>query len=58
MQRYNPFNQISFLFPFRWYIIITLVVGSWMAFTDLTGRKMFNFSNQQQWAATGPGNHK
>jgi hypothetical protein len=54
----NFFKPTSVLFPFRWFIIIALVLTGWLVYADLTGWRIFDFSRQQQWNASGPGSHK
>ncbi|MGN6420919.1 MAG: hypothetical protein ACTHMC_25635 [Pseudobacter sp.] len=54
----NIFNNNSPYFQYRWFIIMFLVVASVMVFHDLTGRRMFAFSEQQHWSAKGPEHHK
>jgi len=54
----NFFNTTSPFHPLRWFIIIMLVLVSTMVYADLTGWRLFTFSNQQQWNASGPGYHK
>lgn len=56
--QFNFFNNRSPFFQFRWFIISFLLVTTLMLFYDLTGRRMFSFSNQQQWSSSGPGSHK
>ncbi|HZH37384.1 MAG TPA: hypothetical protein VEX65_08915 [Flavisolibacter sp.] len=54
----NPFQTGSFLYPFRWYIIFVLCVAGLMLYADLTGWRLLQFSEGQQWNADGPGYHK
>lgn len=54
----NIFNNKSSYYEYRWFIVIFLLVASVMVFHDLTGRRMFAWSGQQQWTASGPGRHK
>jgi hypothetical protein len=54
----NFFKAASPLYPFRWFIIIMLVLVVGLVYADLTGWRLFTFSNQQQWNASGPGYHK
>lgn len=54
----NIFNSNSPYHPYRWFIITFLVVAASMVFHDLTGRRMFAYSTQKQWNASGPGYHK
>lgn len=58
VMKINFFNSHSPLFPFRWFIIIALVLTGWMTYANLTGWRVLTFSNQQQWNASGPGGHK
>jgi len=58
MSKYNPFNYYSPLFPFRWYISITLFVVLLMAWHDFAGGRIFDRSGQQQWSSSGSGYHK
>ncbi|HEY0678147.1 MAG TPA: hypothetical protein VGD17_07665 [Chitinophagaceae bacterium] len=55
---WNAFNKGSALFPFRWFIIFAIAVAGLMTYADMTGWRLFSFSNQQQWSANGPGYHK
>ena len=54
----NIFNSNSPYHPYRWFVITFLIVAASMVFHDLTGRRMFAYSAQQQWTASGPGYHK
>lgn len=55
---FNLFKSNSPLFPFRWFIVCTVLVAAVMVYYDVTGTRMFSFSNQQQWSSSGPGSHK
>jgi hypothetical protein len=46
------------LHGFRWFILITIAVASLMTYADLTGWRLFAFSDGKQWSASGPGYHK
>lgn len=54
----NFFNNESSLYPLRWLIVAVLAGGSYMAYSDLSGGRMFYFPQQQAWGASGPGYHK
>lgn len=54
----NLFKNTSSLFPLRWFIVCALLVTAIMVYFDVTGRRMFSISNQQQWNSSGPGSHK
>lgn len=58
MQKINPFNIGSIFYPYRWYMIIGICIVLFMSYHDLTGRRIFQASNQQQWVNSGPGFHK
>ncbi|HLP37076.1 MAG TPA: hypothetical protein VK159_09580 [Lacibacter sp.] len=52
------FKRGSFLHEFRWLLAILIVAATLMLYHDLTGRRMFTSSAQQQWNSSGPGYHK
>jgi hypothetical protein len=54
----KPFKPESNLYPFRWFIVFALCIAGLMLYADLTGWRLFAFSGQQQWNASGPGFHK
>lgn len=54
----NFFKKTSPLFEFRWFIITFIAVAGLMLYSDISGIRMFTFSNQQQWSSSGPGSHK
>jgi hypothetical protein len=54
----NFFKSDSPLFPHRWFIVFLIGLMTLMVYADLTGLRLFSFSNQQQWNASGPGYHK
>jgi len=58
MKKLNIFDSFSPYFPYRWFVMIVLVVAGWLVYYDVTGRRVFQFSNQQQWSSNGPGYHK
>lgn len=52
------YKRNSTLFPFRWTIIVALVLNILLAYANLTGWRLLSSNSQQQWAAKGPGYHK
>lgn len=55
----NFFSPASALFPFRWFIVITLMVSLFVVIADQLGWRLLSSSGQQQqWNARGPGYHK
>ena len=52
------YKRNSTLFPFRWTIIVALVLNILLAYANLTGWRILSSNSQQQWAAKGPGYHK
>lgn len=54
----NFLKRRSPLFQFRWFIVTFLASALLMLYCDIAGRRMFSFSNQQQWSSSGPGSHK
>lgn len=57
-QKLNIFNHLSPMYPYRWFIVVTLSVMLFMLYHDLTGGRIFSPSGQQQWNSSGPGYHK
>lgn len=57
MNKYNFFSRESTLFPFRWFIVMTIAIAGLMAYADLTGWRLIS-RGQEQWNAKGPGYHK
>jgi hypothetical protein len=53
----NFFNSGSPLFPFRWFILVTLLTVGTLTYANLTGWRIFS-GGQEQWKASGPGGHK
>lgn len=58
MKKINPFDRLSFLYPYRWFMLLAVGMTIIMAYHDLTGRRIFKTGNQQQWVNSGPGFHK
>ncbi|RYY63843.1 hypothetical protein [Flaviaesturariibacter aridisoli] len=56
MRNLNFFQPGSLYYPFRWFIVVLLSVSGLLAYHDLTGRRLYNFSSNQ-WNAGGPGTH-
>jgi hypothetical protein len=54
----NFFKNNAPLFPLRWFIVCTALSAAVMVYCNVTGKRMFSFSNQQQWSSSGPGSHK
>jgi hypothetical protein len=54
----NKFKIPSFLKEFKWLIVVTVVAAAFMLYHDLSGKRMFATSSQQQWSSSGPGYHK
>lgn len=55
----NFFKNTHQLFPFRWFLITVIILGTWLAYADYTGGNILSFNNQQSWSANGPsGQHK
>ncbi|HZH63386.1 MAG TPA: hypothetical protein VEY10_00755 [Flavisolibacter sp.] len=54
----NPFKQGSAFFPFRWYILFTLLITGTLVYANLSGWRIFGSTGQEQWTASGPGSHK
>jgi hypothetical protein len=54
----NPFKASSWLYPFRWFLLVTAAIIVWEVYADYTGWRIFSVNNQQQWSAAGPGGHK
>jgi hypothetical protein len=52
------FEKYKWIYEFRWFLLLVLVLLSVMMYHDLTGRRMFTTSSQQQWNSSGPGYHK
>ncbi|HEX2533348.1 MAG TPA: hypothetical protein VHK69_06415 [Chitinophagaceae bacterium] len=52
------FSRQSPWFPFRWFLLVVLVLSGLLVYHNLTGQRILNFNRQQQWNASGPGNHK
>ncbi|WP_158286531.1 hypothetical protein [Chitinophaga sp. S165] len=58
MNKFNPFQPESSLFSFRWFIVITALIGGLLFYSDTNGWRLFS-GGQQQWSASGPrGYHK
>lgn len=53
----NFFRRDSPLFPFRWYVLLTLSLVGILGYANLSGWRLFA-GGQQQWNASGPGYHK
>jgi hypothetical protein len=49
---------LSFLKEFKWLIAVTAMAALFMLYYDLSGKRMFTSSSQQQWSSSGPGYHK
>ena len=45
------------MFPFRWYILMSLIVVGTLVYANLSGWRIFA-DGQEQWNANGPGYHK
>jgi hypothetical protein len=59
ISKFNPFQEDSFMHPFRWFLLIVALLGSLLFYTDRRGSRLFSGSGQQQWSASGPrGYHK
>ncbi|MGC4100239.1 hypothetical protein [Ferruginibacter sp.] len=56
--KFDLFNNRSPFFKFRWFILSFVIVAAIMLYYDFSGKRMFSFSNQQQWSSSGPGSHK
>jgi hypothetical protein len=54
----NPFNTESPIYPFRWFILVFLILAGWMSYNDWKGERTFGSTNQQNWSSSGPGYHK
>ncbi|MEI6945899.1 hypothetical protein V9K67_01780 [Paraflavisolibacter sp. H34] len=54
----NFFDRGSPLYPFRWFILISLAIIGTVAYADNTGWRILSFGSQQQWNASGQGFHK
>ncbi|GGH58615.1 hypothetical protein GCM10011379_04490 [Filimonas zeae] len=49
------FQKASSLYPYRWFIIITVVFVLWEAYADATGYRIASLfsTGQRQWSAGG-----
>ncbi|HVF97490.1 MAG TPA: hypothetical protein VM871_09225 [Flavisolibacter sp.] len=52
----NFFNAASPLFPFRWYLLLMLILAGTLGYANLSGWRIFS-GGQQQWNASGPGGY-
>lgn len=51
-------DKNSWVYEFRWFLVLAFILLSVMMYHDFTGRRMFTTSSQQQWNSSGPGYHK
>jgi len=56
--KFNFFDNRSPFFQFRWFALSFVVIAMTMLYFNYSGKRMFSFSNQQQWSSSGPGSHK
>jgi hypothetical protein len=56
--KWNFFKAASPLFPFRWTIVVAIMINILLVFANLSGWRLLASDTQQQWAARGPGYHK
>lgn len=51
-------DRKGWVYEFRWFFAFLFILLTIMLYHDLTGRRMFTTSSQQQWNSSGPGYHK
>ena len=58
MMNLNFFKQGHPLFRLRWLLLMSGLSMSTLTYYNLTGERLFDFSNQEQWKSSGSGYHK